>query len=251
MPIYSTTAAGAQDGYNFGGGPWFDGTPSLLLGVFYHVGLQFPVHTLFDALSRPLDPPLVWPSFNLVLDASTGAWADPPFLVVTYVPEAAPAPYSDTLLPSLRGEQGLGTFGVAGGAYVISGTQLTVTLSSAALVPFMKSSTWNGIISLTVTTLAVLEVHSADSATPALAPRIDTAETPFFTGIDNDGVRLGRPVRDMKTGLPTHVPDLVEDGYRPGVWTSPNQWDPPDPRDERPTEVPDGEGVWDDDIPAH
>lgn len=88
------------------------------------------------------------------------------------------------------------------------------------------------------------------NGTVNVSPALLVTEYPAFTGVDGHGVDRGRPVRDMKTGLPTHVDQLVEDGYHPGVWTAGGQWDPPDPRDERPTPMPPDEGAWEDDVPA-
>lgn len=248
MPIYTTAATGAQDGYNLNLGPWIDGTPTLLFGVNYRAGLQFLVHNTFNAAGQILDPALIYPSFDLTLTASTPPIAGTAIPAVAFVPEIAPAPYSNALSPGLRNEQGVIITSVT------TATQVTITIPTLDMLQYIRHSGWNGIISLTVTVLGLgtpFHFHSNDAADTSLAPSIDTGtETPFFTGIEGHGVERGRPVRDMKTGLPAHAPDLTEDGYLPGIWTVPSQWDPADPRDERPTELPDHEGVWEDDVPA-
>jgi hypothetical protein len=73
---------------------------------------------------------------------------------------------------------------------------------------------------------------------------------PFTTGWLDHPASRGRPVNDMKTGLPAFAEDLVEDQYVHGIWTSGEQWDPDDPRNIRQVRFPRDEGTKKDDVPV-
>ncbi len=60
----------------------------------------------------------------------------------------------------------------------------------------------------------------------------------------------GRPINDMKTGMPTDTDSVREDGYYQGVWTQDASWDADDPRHIRSVEFPPDEGTRKDDVPA-
>lgn len=72
---------------------------------------------------------------------------------------------------------------------------------------------------------------------------------PFNTGIQS-GRRNDRMAMDMRTGVPSFAGDLIEDGYRPGIWTRPENYDPPDPRDIQPVQLPETEGEVFDEVPS-
>lgn len=76
-------------------------------------------------------------------------------------------------------------------------------------------------------------------------PRIDD-----HTGWSGFSAERGRPVRDMRSGLPAFAQDLVEDNFSPGIWTSGINMDPADPRDFQPVEFPPDESTKDDDVPV-
>jgi hypothetical protein len=120
------------------------------------------------------------------------------------------------------------------------------------MAEYMRSSSWNGIISLTVVVnlfvFAALRIHTAESLTPTLAPSISTTEVPFHTG-EWAGPAFGRRARTRhcpRTGMPVASDHMTRDGYVEGMMVSPEGWDPRDPEDRySPSPL---EGVVDDEV---
>jgi hypothetical protein len=121
-----------------------------------------------------------------------------------------------------------------------------------------KDRSWAGRINIhcaptdgaTFTTIT----HPVPADPTAVSARFDDFAycqwIPAWTGWDGRSGYVGRPIMDMKTGLPTFAEAVVEDEYHEGIWTVPAQWDPIDPRDVREVVFPDDEGTRKDDVPA-
>ena len=244
MAVYSTTTAGAQDGSAFAG-VWDDAAFVLPVSVGVTTGLQFVVHTEFDAEGRPLDPALIYPSFDLTLSVNLAL--SPGTVDISFVPEAAPQPYSNLLLPGARDEVALVSVDVA-----MIDTTTVVTVPTVLMVEYLRSSDWNGIISLTLEgdfgLLASVSYHSADGPDPTLAPTATTIEVPFHTG-EWDGPAFGRRARTRhcpRTGMPVASDHMIRDGYVDGMMVSAEGWEPVDPEDKyAPSPL---EGVVDDEV---
>lgn len=130
-------------------------------------------------------------------------------------------------------------------AFTPPGNTKVKTIQSA-----IKPASWNGRIALTFTSFDASTWDFTIDPSDYNRGFLTGQYVPFHTGWENRPASRGRPVRDMKTGLPAFAEDLVEDGFKPGIWTSSAQWDPIDPRDVRPVEFPDEEGVKTDDVPV-
>lgn len=115
-----------------------------------------------------------------------------------------------------------------------------------------KDRLWNGRVNV-VFDLTTGVPNRVDITHPTTVRLDDFAYgqwVPSWSGWDGRSGYVGRPILDMKTGLPTFAEEVVEDGYLDGVWTVPAQWDPIDPRDVREVVFPDDEGTRKDDVPA-
>jgi len=118
------------------------------------------------------------------------------------------------------------------------------------IVTLVKNRLWNGRLNI------CLDMTNASTRviTHPTGTRVDTFAygqyVPAWSGWDGRPASRGRPVLDMKTGLPSFAEDLVEDGYLDGIWTVASQADPLDPRDLRDVVFPDDEGTRKDDVPA-
>jgi len=236
VPVYSTTASGAQDGFSTLG-VWDDAVTAVAfgtVGVVEGIGLQFVVHTDFNAEGIPLDPPLIYPSFELTLVTSTLTYpvGNSFDIDVSFVPEAAPQPYSNVLLPETRDEVALVT-----GTLTAPETTFTVTVPTVLMVEYMRSSSWNGVISITLQSvlpaLSALAFHSAENADPTLAPSVNATESPFHTG-EWEGPAVGKRARLRhcpRTGMPVASDEMIRDGYVDGMMVSRDGWDPEDPED--------------------
>ena len=244
MAIYDTTAAGAQDGQVVAG-VWAEGGATILLTGLSTGGLQFVVFNNFNAEGTPLDPPLIYPSFELTLTVVTGDVGGS--VDVYFVPEAAPLPYSNALLPGGRDEVLL-----VESEYAFGDPTIDITVPTVLMVEYLRNSSWNGIISLTlvsdINVLFPLNVHSAEGADPTLAPSINTTEVPFHTG-EWEGPAFGRRARTRhcpRTGMPVASDHMVRDGYVEGMMVSAEGWEPSDPEDRYfPNPL---EGVVDDEV---
>lgn len=102
---------------------------------------------------------------------------------------------------------------------------------------------WNGRL--------VFEIAPSTTAlwTFIKATDVDITAVPFFSGFEHIQAPK-RPVVDMRSGLPAAAEDLVEDDYTPGIWTSPENWDPIDPTWVEVIDFNPLEGVKKDDVPA-
>ena len=116
---------------------------------------------------------------------------------------------------------------------------------------YIQHSTWNGYLAIVITNTGGAS-YRVNQPTGAVFDRSQATGqyVDFYTGWLDRPASRGRPVTDMKTGLPAFAEDLVEDGFLPGIWTSADQWDPIDPRDIRSVEFPDDEGVKKDEVPV-
>jgi hypothetical protein len=259
MAVYTPLGTGAQDGYTVVGVPntWKEDGVTLSGGISSPIGLRFQLHTEFDSESRPIEPALVYPSFDLTLytaELYTIGTAFPFSLSV--VVASAPALYSDSLLPNLRDETALyDTSGdLATQSLVLNdpaGTALTFSsVSTAPLVQYLRHSSYNGYICLTITQtgLGGLLFHSSEATNSALRPTLTTTEESFTTGM-RDGDSIGRRSRMRhcpRTGMPVASDDMIRDGWSEGLMVSPEGFDPEDPRDKY---VPNpNEGVVDDEV---
>lgn len=123
------------------------------------------------------------------------------------------------------------------------------TERDATITQFIKTTRWNGRIILHIE-------NSGDSWSIKVDPNtFDTGfwagqYVPFHTGWENFPASRGRPITDMRSGLPAFAQDLVEDGFVPGIWTSSENADPDDPRNIRQVEFPPNESTREDDVPV-
>jgi len=123
------------------------------------------------------------------------------------------------------------------------------TGSTESIKRTVNKPTWNGRLSLAFPNSGASWAFTINSDTFDRGLMVGQY-VPFHTGWDGAPASRGRPVRDMRTGLPAFAEDLIEDGFHPGIWTSARSWDPTDPRDLRPVEFPAGEGTKKDDVPV-
>jgi hypothetical protein len=103
---------------------------------------------------------------------------------------------------------------------------------------------WNGYLSFRFIIQSSFLVNYDIGAITISGPGIE-----FHTGFHNRSYQDGRPVHDMKSGLPTFAEKLQEDGFFHGIWTEARHWDPEDPRNVRQVEFPDEEGTKKDEVP--
>lgn len=252
MAIYTTAAAtfpNSQDGNRTVTDTW-DGTSATIVpawsvfpgapGKVGYAGLQFEVPLTTDSEGRALDPNGI-SEFTLTLSQAAVPTAAGT-LVVFMVPEAAPLPYSNDLIPGDRNEIRLATVGYAAG----DTHSITIDanlpepnpngdLGSPGMNPYIRSSSWNGIISLTLLWVSSVAVAwtADDGAGTGDEPSISTTETQFHTGFIS-GPAFGRRARSRhcpRTGLPVASDELVRDGYSEGLMVSQSAWDPEDPED--------------------
>ena len=165
---------------------------------------------------------------------------------VWFVPEAAPQPYSNTLIPGLRDEIRLGS------AIFADGDPHSVTIDvnppvpntngdmgAAGMSEYLRNSSWNGIVSLSLAwiddtglTTPVAWV-SDEGAGTGDEPSLLATEVGFHTGFI-DGPAFGRRARSRhcpRTGLPVASDAVIRDGYSAGLMVSKEGWDPEDPED--------------------
>ncbi len=152
------------------------------------------------------------------------------------------------------------TYDTTSSVWVLNGSTYDITIpfdfntqfgdhSQDSIQTLSKTPTWDGRLNITLVledgegwTINVPSDYSGGFWVGQFVP--------FNTGWDGRSGYVGRPVNDMKTGLPAFAEELVEDGYRDGVWTVASQWDAIDPRDVREVVFPDDEGTRKDDVPA-
>ena len=112
----------------------------------------------------------------------------------------------------------------------------------------MSNSKWNGYFALgfyaTTAHFVQFEPDTFDRGS------IAGQQVPFHTGWEGFPASRGRPVPDMRSGMPSFAQDLQEDGQQEGIWTSAANWDYKDPREIRPVEFPPNESLRDDDVPV-
>jgi hypothetical protein len=122
------------------------------------------------------------------------------------------------------------------------------------LASTVRDTHWNGrlnlYVALTDGVSSTLLTHPTVNAPYRYDDLAYVQWIPAWTGWDGRSGYVGRPILDMKTGLPTFAEAVVEDEYHEGIWTVPAQWDPIDPRDVREVVFPDDEGTRKDDVPA-
>jgi len=250
LGTYTTASADfplSQDGNRTTTDTW-DGTSATIVpaiqagglpaGTFGWAGLQFVIPLDTDAESRPIDPPLVT-AFTLTLPQL----AVPPAgtLSVNFVPEAAPLPYSNSLLPGSRDEILLGrlpfdagdTHEITVGVNAFTSPQ-TGGLGAGAMAQYLRSSTWNGVISLSLFWVGnSVAWYSDEDAGTGNEPTLVTVENEFHTGFIS-GPAFGRRARsrhDPRSGFPVASDELIRDGFEDGLLVSEDSWDPEDPED--------------------
>ena len=220
------------------------------------IGMRYQLHTEFDSESRPIEPALVWPSFDLTLylaeaQLNTGTFH------LGIVPEAAPEAYSVALSPNDRDEVALlDTSGDASSVTITIGAALgtAVTFSNVAISTTMtrllRHSSYNGYFCLTITCddgdRAIF--HSSSATNSAYYPTLTTTEVAFTTGMwDGDSIdRRSRMRHCPRTGMPVASDAMIRDGWTEGLMVSEEGWEPEDPEDRY---VPNPhEGVVDDEV---
>jgi hypothetical protein len=134
-------------------------------------------------------------------------------------------------------------------AYPVDFNTVTGTRPPISVQNTTRSTRWNGLLQFQFSSAAGATVIVRD---PEAYNRgfLQGQYVYHYTGWENRPAERGRPVPDMRTGMPSFAEDLIEDDYTPGIWTSAKQWDPDDPRDVRPVEFPADEGVKKDDVPV-
>ena len=110
----------------------------------------------------------------------------------------------------------------------------------------VKHPNWTGNLYVQVDNTGT-QAASRFTLTAATFTSVDTAEFGAWTDAP---AHLGRTIRDQRTGLPTGSFEMLEDGFLPGVWVSARQRDGDDPRNVRPTDLPNTEGEVGDDVPV-
>lgn len=120
---------------------------------------------------------------------------------------------------------------------------VTGTLQRAPILSTVKNATWTGNFVVNLFT------GSSPGSPTITSAALRSIEVDEFGAWEGAPAHVGRTLRDQKTGLPLGSHELVEDGYLKGVWTADSQWDPDDPRNERPTRLPSTEGERGDDVP--
>ena len=115
------------------------------------------------------------------------------------------------------------------------------TKNQATMYDKVRSTIWDGYLQFSIATTS--------GTVPITNVTLSGWSVPFNTGWEGHTAYEGRPVWDMKTGLPTFAQDCTEDGYYYGIWTAANSWDADYPPNLQPVELPDSEGEIDDDYP--
>jgi hypothetical protein len=192
------------------------------------IGLQFVIPTTLDAtIGTPL-------ALILHLWTAGGAFGFPAGTLTPYiVPEANPAPYSNVLLPGGRNEILGGTpmLPVAGDG---AGTEHQITIDVGVLAPWVRSSLWRGVISLSLEWVGGLgrawNASEGVGIDPTQVPRITTIEHPFHSGFINfHQEERGFAALDDRLGTPILSTHRVSDRYIPNLLVHPDDVDPEDP----------------------
>jgi hypothetical protein len=105
---------------------------------------------------------------------------------------------------------------------------------AVGMAPFVRSGSWNGIISLSLYWDGLPVAWNADEgAGTGDEPSISTTEISHHTGFIK-GPAFGRRARSRhcpRTGLPVASDEVIRDGYSEGLMVSKEGWDPEDPEE--------------------
>jgi hypothetical protein len=223
-------------------------------GIGNRIQLQFA----YGTETIPYGDPDASNTMKLVLTINTTGTR--PAGTVAFINDAAYPPSTDPIAAPSILSVNLGTFAagdwtsLGGNAYQLDFTFNVhsdypttgfLTNNRSPVITTVKNATWNGNF-----TLELGGISYSAGAPNMTGVALNTVEVPEFTSWRDAPAHIGRPLRDQKTGLPVGSHQMVEDGYVRGVWTSARQWDPDDPRNERPTELPSTEGERGDDVPV-
>lgn len=124
------------------------------------------------------------------------------------------------------------------------------TFTGTSIMRLVNERLWNGRLALLLTNLSASSFNVQFDMSTYSRGSLDGWYVPANTGWAGATVDSGRPINDMKTGLPTTADAVSEDGYYHGIWTQAKSYDAEDPRNIRSVEFPPDEGVRKDDVPA-